>query len=528
MTQSKNSLEQEISLKDFQSVNIQAWILANGITTETGKELDFRSHRYLEEPYWDESPYLACLKAGQIGFSTMAILKTIWLAKYRKMDIAYILPTVDMVQKFVGSKVNRMAQQNKEIQSLMSDKDSVNQKQIGENYIYYLGAQTANSAIMISADLLVADEYDKSPQNILEMYDSRLQHSKFGYKWVFSNPTAPDFGVDKYWNMSDKKKWFIHHSCGKDVLLDETTIDYEIEKFMCPVCNEEITDEERRLGDWKATASGKWSGYWIPLWLNPTFGADKIAEYKRTKSAEYFANFVAGLPFIGGGNKVAATTVTQCISPKMNDQTDRVVIGVDTGLPIHYVLGNKQGIFYYGKCSDPLTGKDPYQELEALLKRFPNSILVSDQGGDLVGIRLLQSKYPGRIFLVWYRKDKKSKEMMTEGKGDKYGEMYVDRNQLIQQFIGEMERKLVTFNGTEGEWQDYLIHWMNIYRVWETDSSGQVDKTKGFKWERQGPDHYVHATMYFRVGIEKYGTTMAKIGGAGAFDGLPTGRFFTL
>lgn len=381
---------------------------------------------------------------------------------------------------------------------------------------------------MISADMLVADEYDKSPQNILEMYDSRLQHSKFGYKWVFSNPTAPDFGVDRFWNMSDKKKWFIHHSCGKDVLLDESTINYEQEKFICPICNTEITDEERRLGDWKATSSGKWSGYWIPLWLNPTFGADKIAEYKRTKSAEYFANFVAGLPFIGGGNKVAIQTITQCINPKRNDQTDRVIIGVDTGLPIHYVLGNKQGIFHYGKCSDPLTGKDPYEELEDLLKRFPNSILVSDQGGDLVGIRLLQSKYPGRIFLVWYRKDKKSKEMMVEGKGDKYGEMYVDRNQLIQQFIGEMERKLVVFNGTESEWQDYIIHWMNIYRIWETDSSGQIDKTKGFKWERQGADHWVHATMYFRVGIEKYGKTMATIGGGGAFDELPKGRIFTL
>lgn len=532
MTQSKNSSGQktnpELGLKDFQSVNIQAWILHNNITTETGKELDFRTHRYLEDPYWDESPYLACLKAGQIGFSTMAILKTIWLAKYRKMDIAYILPTVDMVQKFVGSKVNRMAQQNREIRSLMSDKDSVNQKQIGENYIYYLGAQTANSAIMISADLLVADEYDKSPQNILEMYDSRLQHSKFGYKWVFSNPTAPDFGVDRFWNLSDKKKWFVHHSCGKDVLLDESTIDYELEKFICPMCQKEITDDERRLGDWKATASGKWSGYWIPLWLNPTMNASKIAEYKRTKTSEYFANFVAGLPFIGGGNKVSVKTITQCINPKVNDQTDRVIIGVDTGLPIHYTLANKQGYFYYGKCSDPLTGKDPYEELESLLKRFPASIMVSDQGGDLIGIRKLQSKYPGRVFLCWYRADQKTQEIIRWGEGDEYGKVIVDRNRAIQMLIGEMEEKRAVFNGTESDWQDYITHWMNIYRVWEVDSSGQVDKTKGFKWERQGADHWVHSTIYARVGLEKFQKTMATIGGGGAFDGLPTGRFFNL
>lgn len=523
-------LSLENKIQALAPINIRAWLTANSITTETGKELDFKTHRYLAGPYSDNSPYLACLKAGQIGFSTMAILKTLWMAKYKKMDIGYILPTVDMVQKFVGSKVNRMAQQNKAIEELMADKNSITQKQIGENYIYYLGAQTENAAIMISLDMLVADEYDKSPQSILEIYDSRLQHSKFGYKWVFSNPTAPDFGVDKFWNLSDKKKWFIKHLCGKDVLLDESTIDYDQEKFICPHCQNEITDEERRLGYWKATAISKtgWSGYWIPLWLNPTISASKICEQKRTKSAEYFSNFVAGLPFIGGGNKVQAKTIIQCINPKPNDQTDRVIIGVDTGLPIHYTLANKQGYFYYGKCSDPTTGKDPYEELESLLRRFPNSIMVSDQGGDLIGIRKLQAKYPGRVFLCWYRADQKTQEIIRWGEGEEYGKVIVDRNRAIQMFIGEMEEKRVVFNGTESDWQEYIAHWMNIYRVWDTDNSGQIDKTKGFKWERTGADHWVHSTLYARIGLEKYSRTLATISGGGAFDGLPTGRFFTL
>lgn len=509
-------------------INIRAWLLANNITTETGKELDFKTHRYLAGPYSDNSPYLACLKAGQIGFSTMAILKTLWLAKYKKMDIGYILPTVDMVQKFVGSKVNRMAQQNKAIEELMADKNSITQKQIGENYIYYLGAQSERAAIMISLDMLVADEYDKSPQSVLETYDSRLQHSKFGYKWVFSNPTAPDFGVDRFWKMSDKKKWFIHHSCGEDVLLDESTINYEREIFECPKCLQEITNEERRMGDWKATDTSKtgWSGYWIPLWLSPTTSAAKIAEYKRTKTAEYFYNFVAGLPFIGGGNTVKASTVSQCITATLNDQEDRIIIGVDTGLPIHYVLGNKQGYFYYGRCSDPATGKDPYDELESLLKRFPASILISDQGGDLIGIRKLQAKYPGRVFLCWYRADQKTQEIIRWGEGEEYGKVIVDRNRAIQMLIGELEEKRAVFNGTESEWQDYITHWLNIYRVWETDEAGLIDKTKGFKWERQGPDHFVHATLYCRVGLDKYSTTKAKVVDIDFMAGLPQGRIF--
>ena len=282
--------------------------------SENGTLLDFKQHRYLEKIYRDNSPLLCCIKAGQIGFSTMAIIKTMWLSFYRKLRIGYVLPTADMSQKFVSSKVNPIAHQNKVIFDWMLDKNAVEQKQIGEGFIHYLGAQKPTGAIMLTMDLIVLDEYDKAPPNVLEIYDSRLQHSEHKYKWVFSNPTQPDFGVDTFWKQSDQNKWFVHHSCGNDVLLDESTIDYEKEQFICPKCKGDITDEERRLGDWKQTSKGEWSGYWIPLWLNPKVSAKEVAKYKREKTAEYFSNFVAGLPYIGSGNKVYASTITKCLS----------------------------------------------------------------------------------------------------------------------------------------------------------------------------------------------------------------------
>lgn len=510
----------------LEQLSIHAFIAKNGLLTETGKQLDFKTHRYLFDIYRDNSKYLCCTKAGQIGFSTMAIVKTLWLAKNKKLNIGYILPTVEMVQKFVGSKVNAMAAQNPVLLDWMGEKDSITQKKVGESFIHYLGAQTERSAIMLSLDMLVADEYDKAPQTVLETYDSRLQHSDYGYKWVFSNPTSPDFGVDKYWKISDQKKWHITHSCGKQLVLDESCINYDKEIFECPTCKKEITDEERRLGEWIPTATGRWSGYWIPLWLNPQKSARDIKEYKRTKTAEYFTNFVAGLPYAGSGNKVSAQTIQKCINPKVNDQKERIIIGVDTGLPIHYVLANKDGYFHYGKCSDPLSGRDPYMELEALLIRFPNSIMIADQGGDLIGIRKLQAKYPGRVFLTWYRADRKTLDVVQWGEGNEYGKVIVDRNRAIQQFIDEMVDKRVVFNGTQEEWHDYITHWLNIHREWEYDETGQINKEKGFKWERTGPDHWVHSTIYARVGLDKFSKSMAKIVGGDIFDYIDQGRIY--
>jgi hypothetical protein len=253
----------------------------------------------------------------------------------------------------------------------------------------------------------------------------------------------------------------------------------------------------------------------------PEVPASKIAEYKREKTPEYFANFVAGLAYLGGGNKVSATTISNCLSPRVNTHTERIIIGVDTGLPIHIVCANKEGYFYYDTLSDPTTGKDPYKELEGLLQRWPTSIIVADQGGDLIGIRKLQALYPGRVFLVWYRKDKKGLELIEWGKDEEYGKVIADRNRLIQLFIDEMLDKRVVYNGTESEWQEYITHWLNIYRLWEENSMG----VKEFKWERNGPDHYVHAAIYCRIGLSKFLETKAKIVSArDVWGDIPKGR----
>ena len=515
MSSSKNILD------TLENVNIHAWILKYGIKTENGEPLKFDKYRYLIDIYADDSPFICCMKAAQIGFTTYEILKSLYEAKNENTDIIYVLPTADDVKKFSGGKTNRIIANNPILQKWTADKDSVEQKKVGKATIYYQGSWTERSALMISAKKLIVDEYDRCKPAIVEQYDSRLQAISDPKKAFFSNPSIPDFGVHKLYLQSDQKKWHINHNCGQQYVMDESCIDYENEIYTCPFCYKEITDEQRRKGEWKPTATGKWSGYWIPLWITPWTPASKIAEYKREKTAEYFANFVAGLPFIGGGNKVFASTIINCLSDKVNTHVEPIIIGVDTGLPIHIVCANKEGYFYYDRLSDPQTGKDPYTELELLLLRWRKSIIIADQGGDLIGIRKLQAKYPGRVFLVWYRRDKKGQELIKWGKDKEYGKVEADRNRLIQLFIDEMLDKRVTYNGTESEWQEYTSHWLNIYRVWEENSMG----IKEFRWERNGADHYVHAATYCRIGLSRFSDTMAKIvNGEDVWEGIQKGR----
>ncbi len=515
--------ETEQAVKEIEMLkrgSVLAWIQFEHIKTETGQELDFHNHRYLQDIYLDESPYLCSLKAGQIGFSTMAILKTIWITRNRRLDVGYILPTVEMVQKFVGSKVNRIAQQNPSIQRLMKDKDSISQKQIGENYIFYLGAMTDRSAIMLSLDMLVADEYDKAPQEILEIYDSRLQHSKFGYKWVFSNPTIPDFGVDRFWQISDQKKWHIKHNCGEIYVLDESCIDYQAEIYRCPKCKSEINDENRRMGEWVATAEGKWSGYWIPLWIAPHMSASKIAEYKRTKSKEYFYNFVAGLPYINTADMLSQKILESNLINKANAQEGRTIIGIDTGNNLHYVLVNKDGLFYHGYCEsveenhrgENKPNYNPWDEIDKLMTRFPRSIAMIDQGGDLIGSQILREKYRGRVFLCMSNKVSKTMQLAKWGENDEDGKVSIDRNRSVQQLVEELRDQRFPIWGTIEDWQPYFNHCLNIYRVKEImGEEGDPQYNWQYVWKRKGADHWFMATLYARVGLERFAQDLAQV-----------------
>ncbi len=525
------------NFKNIEHLSILAWIVENTIKTESGKDLDFFTHRYLLDIYRDNSPLLCCLKAGQIGFSTMAIIKTVWLSYYKKMRIGYVLPTADMSQKFVGSKVNPIIQQNKVLQTWMRDKDAIEQKQVGEGFIHYLGAQTPTAGIMLTMDMLILDEYDKAPQSILETFNSRLQHSEYKWKWIFSNPTVPDFGVDKSWNMSDKKMWHVKHlgkcyrgdnpfanidqlpckpGCGKIFVFDESCIDYTQEKFICPYCKVEISDEDRRMGEWIATADGKWSGYWIPLWINPMISVAEICEYKRSSTPEYFYNFVAGLPYINTTNMLSQQILESNLIDKVNQQEGRIIIGADTGHNIYYTLANKDGIFHYGYCpsvaENPTVGYDPYDTLDKLLQRFPRSILISDQGGDLIGIRKLQNKYRGRVFLCWFVKEQRNQQIIKWAENDEEGKVMADRNRLMQLVVDEFKEQRSPIWGKLSEWQDWFNHALNIYKVKEITGE-ETDPQYGWRWvwKRKGDDHWFLSYCYARIGLDRFANDLATI-----------------
>lgn len=492
----------KVTKEQLARIDIHIFNEVYGIKNEQGHKLDFTQHAFLWDIYSDLAPHQAIMKAAQIGFSTTAIIKSLWLAHVLKLDMIYTLPTYGDVHDFVTSKVNRIIEQNPILQEWTKDKDTIEQKKVGDSIIYYRGTWSERAALMISSDLNVHDEVDRSNLKVVDQYYSRLQHSKYHWQWLFSNPSVPEVGVSKLWNRSDQKHWFVTcPACNKKQYLVMENIMQKDEKnyyFGCNKCKAELN---RSKGEWVA----RWSsvtynketnpegvnGYWISLLMAPWVSANTIKELERTKPADFFANFVLGIPYTGSGNVVTRDVIMRNLTDEVNDQTGRIVIGVDPGIDIRYVIGNAKGIFYYGECKN-------YDELEALMKRWSKAIMVIDSGGDIIASRELRAKFKNRIYLAYYRQDRKSEEIFSWD--DDEGSVTIDRNKTIQLVIDEFTDRRIPIYGNSTDWHDYWVHWSHIYRVSEEDNLGQMRS----RWQRSDRDDFVHATVYWRTGMDRF------------------------
>lgn len=497
------------SLSDY---SIHAWLLENGMKTETGEPIDFRTHLFLFDPYRDWSPRIVVKKAAQVGFTTLAIFKSLYAVEKKKLDAIYTLPTDDEMRVVMGGKVNRIISQNPVLQKSVKDKDSVEQKQLGNNMIYFRGTWGERAAITHSSDLNIHDEASRSKKDIVELYESRLQHSKHRWQWIFSNPSVKGDITDRHWEKSDKKEWFVTcQECGEEQILTwPDSLDRERTVFVCKGCGGVLTDDDRRKGVWKATESrisdATWSGYHISLLMAPWVSAAQIIDYAETKSPEQFANFVLGEPYVGQGNTVTEEIFTRNLTPKVNSQ-ERPVIGCDSGIKKHFVVGNSEGLFYYGVTED-------WEDIARLLDRWKDAILVVDAMPDITGPRALRERFPGRVFLNHYAKDRKTLQLIRWGEDKEYGSVVSDRNRLLQLVIDEFAQERIPLQGSLHDWEDFIGHWRTLFRVTDTDAVGNPT----FRWETSnGMDHWAHATGYWRIGMDRFG----KAGGIARATGRP-------
>ena len=454
---------------DLSPQSIHYFLEKYDIRNEQGLPIEFHERAFLWDIYADMSDKQVVLKAPQIGLTTLMLIKSFWVAKYKVWDIIYTLPTSSDVVDMAGGKINRILAQNPIFMKWTSDKDSVEQKAVGEARIYYRGTFTNRQAMMVASKLNIHDEVDASNPEVITQYETRLQAEPNGWRWYFSHPSIVGAGVDQYWQKSDQKEWFIQCGFCKEYQFLEfpESINQEKNCYCCKFCQAELSDDMRRKGEWrKRFPQAEFSGYHISQLMCPWIPASKIIKDFKEKEPQYFFNFVLGLPYADNKSKVSLETIKSLLTENVQ-RKGRVIFGVDTGIKIRWTVGDMNGLFDYGEV-------DSYEELQRACDKYKDWIMVVDQGGDIIGVRKFEENNRGKVFLCYFQQDKKSMQIVKWGESEENGRVMADRNRLIQLVVDEMNDKRIPLQGDLNKWWNMWLHWSHMFRIVDEDKMGHV------------------------------------------------------
>lgn len=486
--------------------SILGFIHSNKIVNERGDRIEFDEHNFLIEPFANWHPKQVCMKSAQVGWSTLSILKVLYGATFRGYNCIYTLPTFDDVKDFVPAKIDKMIESNECLQEMIGSTDGMTKKQIGDRYIFFRGTHSTKAAIAHTSDLNVYDEYDASDINVVDMYASRLQKSKYKGEWTFSNPIRPG-GIDKKYKESDQRRWMIKCSrCNHWQSLDYfLNVDEKEKKYVCSKCHQELSEEDRLSGTWVAAYTDRdVHGYHINQLMCSWVTAKDLVYLKQNKTPQMFYNMVLGLPYVEKDDVLDPRQMEACIRQTPNTRM-RNAIGVDVGArTLHYVLGNHEGIFKVGT----LDGPDPWGDFERICKEY-NPVAVIDSGPDPHPRReyIEKQRLSNPVYIAYYKRDPLRKFLYEWADGKRRGWVFTNRSQAIQEALNSFMtgyQKITTHltpdQAIRTDYKEFLKHWLNIYRVTEINPRTGIDEQK---WKNQGEDHFVHATVYFQMALSR-------------------------
>lgn len=495
-----------------------AWTLFNDFKTETGDKLEVHDRKYLVDVFEDNSKSIAIKKSSQVAFSTTFIIKCFHLAYFNKMNIAFTLPTNKIVQDFVKPKVNPLVLQNPTIGKIITE-DSQTLKKVGSNFIYFRGSWGEREAITISLDLICGDEYDRSATSVLEIYQSRLKASKYRWFWRFSNPSIPLGGVDFYWSTSDKKEWFMlcKHCGHRSFATWEQRerykthfVDVDKSVLICGKCGKSLSDEDRRDGEWVAEyPNKKISGYHLSHLICPWISIEEIIEESHG-SPTYFHNFILGEPYVTKDLAITRETIVNCVAPNRPKDVVQWFMGVDQKAgPKHWCIGciTKNGqkwIRGYGMTRS-------WDDIERL-RNERDAIMVCDAQPYQTIPKKLSKKYPGRVFLNWYKEDTKNVGVVRWGRSSPAAplethKVFADRTGIFDELVYSLNNREVLYSMSLPQLEDYIGHLTVMYRAQieqpERAPGAESEKKAAWVCPTGQADDWAHATVYVLIGMTR-------------------------
>ena len=460
-----------------------------------GKPFSFERHEYLEEPYQDNHTDQTEMKSTQMGCTTRAMLKALYGARFGGYrGILYLFPTFSDVSDFSKSRINLLIEENRDSIGLwLQHTDTTNLKKVWNAFLYFRGMKSTIGLKSIPIDYLIMDELDEAPQTSISYALKRMAHSEYKHVLKLSNPTLPDFGIDKAFQETDQRYWLLKcPKCGEYTCLEDTFPEClkEIKGKVIRACKKCKGELNPSVGKWVAkrpSIEDKRGYHYSQLFSHFVSPESILKEYRTTTNITVFMNLVIGAPWVESANRLEISEVLALCGSKGNATSDPgpCFMGVDQGKDLHVVISRiakKSEIVHLGIYKD-------WSELSRLMKVFNVARCIVDALPETRNARAFAERHKIRVFLNYYSVHQKGAYRWNE----KDLTVSCDRTESLDASHNEVQNGELVIPRESKIVREFALHCHNVAKRLEED---EETGSKRYVYVKLGDDHFRHALNY--------------------------------
>jgi hypothetical protein len=324
----------------------------------------------------------------------------------------------------------------------------------------------------------------------------RMAHSQYREVMQLSNPTLPDYGIDKAFQITDQRYWLLKcGKCGKYTSLVETFPDCLVEQKgrvirLCQNCrNCELNPSN---GKWVArcpSIKDKRGYHYSQLLSHFVDPADILQQFRTTNNLTDFYNLKIGIAYVEAENRLSQQEVLAlCGSDGISgSDSGPCFMGVDQGKDLHVNIGKKHPhkagqVVHIGIYKD-------WDEMDMLMNRFNVSRCVVDALPETRNARAFAERFKGKVFLNYYNEHQKGQYKWNE----KDLTVSCNRTESLDASHNEIMKGGIILPKECEIVREFAAHLHNTARKLQED---EETGSKRYVYVKLGPDHFRHAFNY--------------------------------
>ena len=349
------------------------WLAVKHHRNHKGEKINLETHPYQYAMLLDDAPEKICKKSTQGGVSEILGIWAMAKAIIRGRSVFGVLPNGKLVKRWVQNRLNKSLKKTpyyKAVQTLIKKEgddviESIQLKDVGPGVISVNSSETEDAFAEFPGDDGFIDELDYCNQENLQMFPERFAHATDPTFWKIGNPTQLGIGIDKEYQESDQRKWYIRHSCGNwltpdwfdHVVRQVDDIDYVLRdpdwtwdspdeiKLICDKCGNPFS--ARGKGLWvPAYKTREKHGYEFSKLISGTTSIQQLMErfsegLKNETILQRFYNGDLGLARTAADSKITDDLLRSCLGDyghKTSSISGPSVMGIDVGKVLNVII----------------------------------------------------------------------------------------------------------------------------------------------------------------------------------------------